>query len=198
MPTSAGVFGIARTTGRPGTSCSMVAIVTPAAIDNTSVPESSAGSAVSSVAATSPGFTATTTTSASATAHAALGTTRTFRNCCSSADRRSPSISAIDTSSASQPPSSSPPTSAAPIFPPPSSATRDIDPRVTVNGGITCGDRTPRGRARARGTFGPAPHFPERSRPSRTSGPSTKRTVARRADALQDILRHSPTTQRFG
>ena len=36
----------------------------------------------------------------------------------------------------------------------------------------------------------PTPHFPERSRPSRTSGPSTKRTVARRFDALQDYLKH--------
>ena len=96
-PTSAGVFGIARTTGRPGTSASSVAIVTPAAIDSTSVLARRARRTRSrGVAATSPGFTATTTTSASATAHAALGTTRTFGNCCSSARRRSPSISAID------------------------------------------------------------------------------------------------------
>ena len=94
-PTSAGVFGIARTTGRPGTSASSVAIVTPAAIDSTSVSLAERRLArAASAAATSPGFTATTTTSASATAHAGLGTTRTFGNCCSSSRRRSASTSA--------------------------------------------------------------------------------------------------------
>ena len=45
------------------------------------------------------------------------------------------------------------------------------------------------GRGRARGTFGVAPHFPERDGPSCTSGP-LRSTVAPRLRALQDILSH--------
>ena len=59
-PTSAGVFGIARTTGRPGAAASSVAIVTPAAIDSTSVSRGKRrerGARASPP--TSPGFTAT-------------------------------------------------------------------------------------------------------------------------------------------
>ena len=94
-PTSAAVFGIARTTGRPGRAASTSAIVTPAAIDSTSAcsGERSATQA-SSAPATSPGFTATTTTSASATAHAGLGTTRTPGKRSSRTRRRSASTSA--------------------------------------------------------------------------------------------------------
>ena len=118
-----------------GTSASMVAIVTPAAMETTRVSARNVGNAVSRVAATSPGLTAMTTTSVSATAQAALGTTRTLTNCRSSAARRSASISAMESASASQPASSSPPINAAPIFPPPSSATRDIVARVTAGRG---------------------------------------------------------------
>jgi len=129
-PTSAGVLGIARTTGRPGASASNDAIVTPAAIDNTRVSGRSEVSAASRLAATSPGLTATITTSASATAHAGLGTTRTFGKSRSSSRRRSASTSATDSASGSHPPSSSPPSSAEPIFPPPISAALVISPRV--------------------------------------------------------------------
>src|SRR4051794_4751186 len=42
------------------------------------------------------------------------------------------------------------------------------------------------------------PHFPERSRSSRTSGPSTKRTVARSISALQDNFTHFLTVSALG
>src|SRR5207248_3872535 len=47
----------------------------------------------------------------------------------------------------------------------------------------------------ARGTFGPAPHFPERSLPSRTSG-STTGTVARRFETIQGRVEHSDAISR--
>ena len=82
--TSAGVLGIARTTGRlAGRAASSVAIVTPAAIDSTRASVGSDGSACSRARRrrrrASP---RRTTTSASATAHAGLGTTRTLGNRC--------------------------------------------------------------------------------------------------------------------
>jgi hypothetical protein len=75
---------MARTTGRPGTAASIVAIGTPAAIETTSASGGNVSTHDSSDATTSFGFTATTTTSASATAHAALGTTRASGNRASS------------------------------------------------------------------------------------------------------------------
>ena len=168
-PTSAGVFGIARTTGRPGTSASSDAIVTPAAIDSTSVSLRSDDSAACRLAATSPGFTATITTSASATAHAGLGTTRTFGNSCSSSRRRSASTSATASSSAI--PARRRAGRRAARNP---SSRRRSGPRCVISKGVTlarCDDPGTE-HVRARGTFGTAPHFPERGCPSRTSGPA--------------------------
>ena len=146
------------------------------------------------LAATSPGFTATITTSASATAHAGLGTTRTFGN---SLLERAPALG-VDlgdrrASSASHPPSSRPPSSAAPIFPPPISATLVIGERVTRHapideavkrGGTSSGPRNLRNRPALPRTELPLPHL----------GPGSlrvfddKTTVARPVDALQDHL----------
>ena len=158
--TTAGVFGIARTTGRPGAASSSSAIVIPAAIESTSACSGSDGAADSSAADTCWGLSATITTSASATAHAGLGTTRIPRSSVSIACRRSGSISATAMSSASKPASSSPATRASPMRPPPSNAMRI----------------TQRGYRRALHALGQSPHdaggpeerstashFPERS-----------------------------------
>ena len=66
------------------------------------------------------------------TAHAALGTHRTFGNCASIACRRSASSSATHRSSGSKPASSRPPSNAAPIRPPPSNAQRVMRLRPPV------------------------------------------------------------------
>ena len=69
-PMIAGVFGIARTTGRPGAAASSAAIVTPAAIDSTSCLGPSAAPAALERVGDVAGLQAHDTTSASATAHA--------------------------------------------------------------------------------------------------------------------------------
>ena len=179
-PTSAGVFGIARTTGRPGAAASSVAIVTPAAIESTSVSRGKAGSATSSVLPTSPGFTATMTTSVSATAHAPLGTTRTLGNCASSSWRRV-GIDLGDRDVLGVVPAVE---QAARAAPRPSSRHRAARREPSAEGNrrrtsphhmADCGARPPtrhltawcvgRGRDEARGTIGTASHFPERSGP---------------------------------
>src|SRR5262245_42917895 len=77
LPTIAGRFGIALTTGRPGAACSSVAMLTPAAMERTRACSGNAVALAVSASTTSGGFTATTRRSTSAAAHAGLGTTRT-------------------------------------------------------------------------------------------------------------------------
>ena len=121
-PISAGVLGMARTTGRPGAAASSVTIRTPAAIEITSVSGPSESAAPVRVSATSFGLTAATTTSAPATALAASATMRTPEIRSASSARRGAEISATVMVSAAKPASSSPAARASPIRPPPRTA----------------------------------------------------------------------------
>ena len=186
VPTSAPVLGIARTTGRPGASASSVGDRDPGR-DRQHERAARAAPAAQRVERgrrrrpasprrrrrrrrppPTPGSARRALPGAAPRARAGA--------------RRRPRRSRA--SSGSQPPSSRPPPSASPIRPPPSSAR--LHPAVRVTAWSSVGHVARRDGARARGTLGPAPHFPERSGPP---APRARHTpVARRRPAALTTL----------
>ena len=119
FPTSAGVFGMHRTTATPSPAeSSMVAMLIPAAIDNSRVAPAATAAAVA--ARTSDGLTAIT-----AERHEGIvSTTATLGNMSLSSRRRGLSNSTTaNLSGANTPDSIIPPTRAAPMLPPPTMTT---------------------------------------------------------------------------
>ena len=131
-PTSAGVFGIARTTATPARTgrapARCAAIVTPAAIDRSRARP--AATAVAAAAATSPGLTAST-----AARHAGRsgGDRRRRGTSTLSCSRRAASASMIATIDGSVDlGGEQPPSSAAPMLPPPTTASSNTPVRPVI------------------------------------------------------------------
>src|SRR5690606_21395206 len=169
-PTSAGVFGIARTTGTPAPAASSSAMSgTPAAIDSTR--RSPTAAAPRSASRASGGLVATMTPSDS-TGDAVTVTPGNVR---SSSPRRASEISTTATASGRTTPAPRrPPRSASAMRPPPRSSSSNMGCSVTAGprgpaASPTAGPRGPRTYGwNRRGSAGPAP---------RPRGPVTARTV---------------------
>src|SRR5919202_1653902 len=131
--TSAGVFGMTRTTATPsGSRSSTNAVVMPAAMLTTSAPGRSSPATSASSAAMSCGFTTSTTVSLDAAASVFVVVRTPYRPAISAA--RSGRRSLTTTSAGDQPARSRPETSVSPMTPPPRmatvSATRSSSPSV--------------------------------------------------------------------
>ena len=178
-PTSAGVFGIARTTGRPGARASSDAIVTPAAIDSTRVSLPNDDSRRLQARRDVAGLDRD---------HHDVGIRDCPRGGRHHSDLREllfelPPPVGIDLGDGDLvgvPPAVEQAAEQGGAHPAaPINATRVI-PRVTRRAPSRSRPRRSDGNCRARGTFGTTPHFPERDRPSRTSGPAASPALRRR------------------